>query len=203
MVMARAAVWCAAALLVLCGAAAGQTPAPNTGGDIVAQVNDALKAGDMRKAQSLIDAAGNYQATGDKLRAAEIYGMAQYCYLQAMTKDGFPNKRPAARKARQTLVKMLAGPYAPDLTKIPDGDYKGACPGYLDLVRVTVSVKDHQITKVYAQAKDDRPRGAIETIPKAIVDKQGLKDVNAVTGATISSHAVMCATAAALKNAEK
>lgn len=203
--MTRAAAWCAAALLMLCDVAAAQTPAPNAGGDVVAQVNEALKTGDVAKAQALIDASdgGNYQAVGDKLRAAGVYGMAQYSYLQAMTKDGFPNKRPVARKARLTLVKMLSGPYAPDLTKIPDGDYKGACPGYLDLVRVTVNVKDHQITKLSVQSRDDRPRGANEAIPKAIVDKQGLKDVNVITGATISSEAVMCATAAALKNAEK
>lgn len=226
-----AAVWCAAALGLAVGAAGlrgdepgagtpaqSEAPAPvaatttttalraaPAADRVVAQVRDALDAGDMKKARSIVDAAatGNYVAIGDRMRSAQLFTMAEYCYFQAMTRDGFPNKRPTARKARLTLVKMLAGPYAPDLTKIADGDYKGACPGYLDLVRATVSVKDGRITNVAVQSRDDRPRNAADAVPKAIVAKQGLKGVDVVTGATITSEAVMCAAATALKAAEK
>lgn len=102
-------------------------------------------------------------------------------------------------------LKMLSGPYAPDLQKVADGDYRGVCPGYLDLdlVRVTATVKDRKITNVAVRSKDDRPLASLQVIPKAVVDKQNIMDVNAVTGATITSHAVLCATAAALKAAEK
>ncbi len=180
------------------------TPSP-AAGDPVGSIKDLVKSGDMKKAQAAVDAAagGNYQAMGDRLRDAGVPEMAQYCYLQAMVRDGFPNKRPAARTARQSLVRLFSGAYAPDLAKVADGDYRSACPGYLGLVGVTVTVKDRRIANVSVQSKDDRPKTALQDIPKAIVAQQSIKGVNAVTGATITSHAILCATAAALKSGEK
>lgn len=111
--------------------------------------------------------------------------------------------RAAAYTARNSLVSLFQGSLHPNLAKIADGAYAGSCFGYLGPNRVTVTVKDHRIADVSVQSRDDRPMTSLQAIPKAIVSKQGIRGVDAVTGATITSQAIMAAAGAALKDAEK
>lgn len=164
-----------------------------------------VEAGDLAKGRALVEemaqAEGGYQSFGDKLRVSGLYPLAQYCYVKAIG-DG-KTARPAAYTARRSLVVMYQGPWHPDLNKVPDGAHKGVCAGYLGPNTVTVTVKDHKITDVNVQSTDNRPLNSLQKTPRDIVAKQGIKGVDAVTGATITSDAVMAGACMALKAVEK
>lgn len=164
-----------------------------------------VEAGDLAKGRTMVEqmvkAEGGYQAFGDKLRLSGIHPLAQYCYVKAIGDGKSP--RAASYTARRSLVVMYQGAWRPDLTKVPDGVYKGECVGYLGPNIVTVTVKDHRITDVSVQSPDNRPLNSLQKTPQDIVAKQGIKGVDAVTGATITSDAVMAGACMALKEAQK
>ena len=170
---------------------------------------DALKAcvekGDLAAGHALVDrrakASGGYQAFGNELRDAGLPALARYCYETVLTEPRV--SRAAAYKARKSLVALFQGSYHPDLSRIADGSYEGRCLGYLGPNIVRVTVKNHAITDVDVKCPDNRPGSAVKAIPDAIVARQGIRDVDAITGATISSHAIMAGAAAALKDAER
>ncbi len=161
--------------------------------------------GELARARVLVDARakaeGGYQALGDTLRDAGLYSLAQYAYTTAI--DTGRKVRGAAYKARKSLVALYQGPYSPDLSRIADGTYEGACFGYLGPNTVKVTVKNHAITDVSVKSPDNRPLTSLKAIPPAIVSKQGIQGVDAITGATITSHAIMAGACTALKDAEK
>jgi uncharacterized protein with FMN-binding domain len=170
-----------------------------------APLKAAVAAGDLAKGRALVEdmvkTEGGYQAFGDKLCHSGLYPLAQYCYVKAMG-DG-KSTRGTAYTARRSLVVMFQGPWHPDLAKVADGAYKGVCVGYIGPNTVTVTVKDHKITNVTVQSPDDRPLNSLQKTPQDIVAKQGIKGVDAVTGATITANAVMVGASIALKEAEK
>ena len=169
------------------------------------RIKQQTAAGGLGKAQALVDdmakAEGGYQAFGDNLKNAGLYPLSRYCYTRAIG-DGLAD-RGLSYRARKSLVLLFQGPYQPDLAKVADGSYTEECVGYLGPNKVTVTVKDHAITDVAVQCPDNRTLTSLDVIPKEIVGKQGIKGVDAVTGATITSHAIMAGAAAALKDAEK
>jgi uncharacterized protein with FMN-binding domain len=88
-----------------------------------------------------------------------------------------------------------------DLKKVPDGTYTGASRGFMGDVTVEVTVKDGRIAAVKpALFTENRPGTALQDVPARIVEKQSV-EVDAVTGATISSQAVMRAAESALAGA--
>lgn len=98
-------------------------------------------------------------------------------------------------------IAFLAGfsVFAGDLYK--DGTYRGEADGYEDKIIVDVTVKADKIVnvKVVSQA-ESRSKNAMTEVPKRILASQKAK-VDAVTGATISSKAIMRAVEKALQKA--
>ena len=86
-----------------------------------------------------------------------------------------------------------------DLRKVADGTYQGASPAYAGDLRVRVVVQAGRIVSVDVTAHQDKQfYSALTDTPRQIVEKQGVKGVDAVTGATITSEAIINATARAL-----
>lgn len=80
------------------------------------------------------------------------------------------------------------------------GTYEGEAQGMMGKVQVSVTVTDTAITAVTVTAQQETEsvaKGALETIPDAIVANQSLI-VDAVAGATVTSKAIIAATEAAL-----
>ena len=79
-----------------------------------------------------------------------------------------------------------------DITKLKDGIYIGKNRIFIVYTKVRVTVKQGKITDVKILKKFSSWKGekAYKRIPNRIVQKQSL-DVDAVTGATISSQAVV------------
>jgi len=86
-----------------------------------------------------------------------------------------------------------------DLNKIADGLYSGDADGFRGNVKVQVTIKDHRITAAkVVESKDDWPLSAAVNIPAQIIEKQSVKGIDIVTGATYTSDAVIDAAAKAM-----
>ena len=88
-----------------------------------------------------------------------------------------------------------------DIGKLPDGDYTGVSRGYVGDVAVKVTTKAGKITGVsVTDQKESRPKTAVKDVPARIVEKQSA-GVDAVSGATVTSKAIMRAASEALVSA--
>ena len=88
-------------------------------------------------------------------------------------------------------------------TKTVSGDYTGTAKGMGGDVTVTVTLKDSVITDVKAEGKDETEgigTKALEKLPGEMVDGNTV-NVDAVSGATVTSNAIMEAAKAALESA--
>ena len=91
-----------------------------------------------------------------------------------------------------------------DLTKIPDGAYRGAAPAYGGELQVEVAVRGGRLQDVrIVRHVEKQYYAAMTETPRKIIQKQGLQGVDATTGATITSEAIINATAQALGSALK
>ena len=141
-------------------------------------------------------------AAGDVCRRAGRYADAAAHYKKAAAAQGRTDPRNIERaRANLAAVELLAGL---DLKAVPDGSWAGAARGYRGDVAVQVTVKAGAIAAVRVTAqKEDRAFNAIRDLPGRITTHQGIAGVDAITGATISSEAVMNATVKALSGAGK
>jgi uncharacterized protein with FMN-binding domain len=166
--------------------------------------------GELQQALALADDAvrGNfpdtaYLAAGDACRYHGQYDWAMQCYQKVvqMTRGGRDIKASQAR-ARESL-QCLRGIQNVDLSSIPDGTYRGrAEAGFKGPLEIDVTVRSGRIESVrIAQHRENWFLASIDYVPQKIVEEQGIKGVDAVTGATTTSRAIINATAAALVSA--
>ncbi len=91
-----------------------------------------------------------------------------------------------------------------DLKRIPDGKYRGASPAYAGDLTVEVTVKGGRIQAVDVVAHQEKQfYSAITDTTRKIVQKQSLKGIDATTHATITSDAIVNASAKALAGGMK
>ncbi len=87
-----------------------------------------------------------------------------------------------------------------EMAKVADGTYKSSCKGHRGNVSVSVTVSGGKITNAQVTShKEDWSARSIEYVPEAIVKMNGIKGVDVISGATITSDAIINATATALK----
>jgi len=83
---------------------------------------------------------------------------------------------------------------------VPDGVYRGCSDAFRDTLWVEVEVKDSLIADVRViHHRENRPLSALRIIPYLIRKNQDLDSVQAVTGATVTSQAIVRAVRCALK----
>jgi uncharacterized protein with FMN-binding domain len=86
-----------------------------------------------------------------------------------------------------------------DLQTIAEGTYHAHSPAYAGELHVAVTVEDGRIEDVtVTKHKEKQYYSSIIDTPRQIVEKQGVKGVDAVSGATITSEAIVNAVAKAL-----
>ncbi|HON09362.1 MAG TPA: FMN-binding protein [Chitinispirillaceae bacterium] len=100
---------------------------------------------------------------------------------------------------QKNLIKLLATPVEDvDLTIVADGTYEGKFKAFPISVKVKVAVKDHKITSIeYIEHKSGNGAPA-EKIQESVIEAQSLQ-VDAISGATYSSKAILNAISNALK----
>lgn len=86
----------------------------------------------------------------------------------------------------------------PDFTEIPDGTYTGEYSIPPVRVILQVSVKEHRLTHIKIIEHEHGLGGRAETITDQILDSQSL-EIDAVSGATVSSKCILKAVEDALK----
>lgn len=96
------------------------------------------------------------------------------------------------RRIRELPVAM------PDLSAVSDGNYVGEYTAGPVHVKVEVVVRQHQITEIVIRQHDNGLGSAAETIVGDVIAAQSL-NVDAVSGATVSSKCILKAVEDALR----
>ncbi len=86
-----------------------------------------------------------------------------------------------------------------DVSKVANGQYTDKAVGYNGDLHVQVTVADGKITTVEViKHKEKQFYAALTDTPRQIMDTQGIRDIDGTSGATITSQAIVNATARAL-----
>ena len=148
-----------------------------------------------------------YLAAGDVCRLAGRYGKAISYYQKALSvrprrgqKNDFKRDRERAR-ASIRAIRLFA---TLDMKRVADGTYRANSIAFAGQLYVEVKVKSGLIESVVVTKHSEKQfYSALTDTPKQIVAKQGVKGVDAVTGATMTSEAIINATAKALAGGMK
>lgn len=89
-----------------------------------------------------------------------------------------------------------------DLKSISDGTYTGEYSALPVSAKVSVSIKDHHITKIDLLEHNNGQGAGAEVIPLIVVEKQTLQ-IDTISGATYSSKVILKAIEDALQNSTK
>ncbi|NDK15063.1 MAG: FMN-binding protein [Armatimonadetes bacterium] len=161
----------------------------------------------LAKAKARTMPAAAYLVAGDACRQVGKHSEALGYYEKVLSAQGGSerpddvkrNKQRAAASVEAIKVFDLL-----DLKRVPDGTYKSSSLAYAGQLEVAVTVKGHRIAGVKVTKHQEKQfYSALTDTPKQIVAKQGLKGIDAVSGATMTSEAVLNATAKALAGAMK
>lgn len=108
------------------------------------------------------------------------------------------HQRAAANMEAIRLFEML------DLSRVADGSYRASAPAYAGMLHVEVAVAAGRIQSVkVTDHKEKQFYSALSDTPRKILQMQGVKGVDAITGATMTSEAIINATAKALSGGMK
>jgi uncharacterized protein with FMN-binding domain len=109
---------------------------------------------------------------------------------------GYPPAEPGAAAPRPGPTPPAAGP------GLRDGVYSGSARGYEGPVEVKVIVRGGKLQDVkVVRQNESRPKSALMNLPARILAAGGTEHVDAVTGATVTSRAVLRAVRQALDKA--
>jgi uncharacterized protein with FMN-binding domain len=139
-----------------------------------------------------------YLTCGDICRHAGRYDEALAHYQKvAALKDREKFGR-AIYNAKDRMLGLQAE-RAFDLSRIRDGTYTAQSLGYAGLLEVAVTVKNRRITAVKVIRHEEKQYySSLTDIPRQIVEKQSIKEIDATSGATITAEAIITASAKAL-----
>lgn len=110
----------------------------------------------------------------------------------------------AVRTATTEALERAAGIKHKINLNLKDGTYTGQAFGHVGLMKVEVKTDNNKIKSVKVTDNHESPyiaTGVLKTIPEQIVAQQTL-NVDAITGATVTSRAVINATETALGQAD-
>jgi uncharacterized protein with FMN-binding domain len=157
----------------------------------------------------LPDPQGYVQLTaGDACRQAGRYDEALKFYQQVMEIE-LPAKNPPGRLLKnrgraQANIAAIRSFELFDLKKVPDGKYVASSLGYEAPIEVTVTVQRGRIDSVaVTKHREKQFYSAITDTPAKIIAKQHVMGVDTTSNATITSEAIVNATAKALAGEKK
>ncbi|MEX0777426.1 MAG: FMN-binding protein [Phycisphaeraceae bacterium] len=166
--------------------------------------------GDLRTALGLAEGkatAGDpviaFLAAGDACRRQNHTARAIQYYQKAIAAKGRARDDDANKKRATANLEATRLFDSLDLTKINDGAYKANSIAYVGPLEVQVTVKNHRIEKVEVTAhKEKQFYASLTEVPPRIIAKQSVKGIDTTTGATVTSEAIVNATAKALASAQ-
>jgi len=148
-----------------------------------------------------------YLAAGDACRLAGDYQRALSYYEKAAAarntsgREGDFKRNIERAQANVQAIKCFD---ALDISRIPDGVYEASSTAYAGPLYVGVTVRSGRIESVkITKHKERQFYSAFTDTPDQIIAKQSVKGVDAVTGATMTSEAIINAAAKALASGMK
>ena len=143
-----------------------------------------------------------YLTAGDTCRLAGRYKEALAYYQRVLTAAGDTGREGDVKKDReraQASIQAIKLFDTLDVAQVADGVYTADSIAYAGPLYVEVTVKGGRIESVRVTRHQEKQfYSALTDTPGQIVQKQGVKGVDAVTGATMTSEAIINATAKAL-----
>lgn len=144
---------------------------------------------------------------GDACRMAGDNARALQYYQKALAAPSTARNKQAGDKFRlrlQANIDAIRSFTMLDLKRVPDGTYQGGSQGYEAEVGVAVAVKGSRIESVRVTNHHEKQfYAAMTETPRKILARQGVTGIDATSGATITSEAIVNATAKALAGAMK
>ena len=166
--------------------------------------------GDMGETQTALQLANQaaksrpYEANllaGDACRVAGRFNEAISYYTKVVNAGAARNKDYEKRnkaRARESIEAIKLFDQA-DPSKVANGTYRATSTGYVGAVEVEVKVGGGKIESVRVTShKEKQFYAALTDTPNQIIKKQSVKGIDATTRATITSQAIINATAKAL-----
>ena len=148
-----------------------------------------------------------YLYAGDACRIRGRYREAVQYYEKVLTVPATGRAKERIEQSHQRARANIEGIKifdALDLGRIPDGTYEGTSPAYAGPLHVRVVVAGGRIRSVEVTGHQEKQfYSALTDTPRKIVENQGVQGVDAVTGATITSEAIVNAAARALASGMK
>jgi uncharacterized protein with FMN-binding domain len=146
-----------------------------------------------------------YLTAGDACRLAGDYDRALSYYEKAAaarTSNGREGDFKRNIERARANIQAIRCFDALDVSRVPDGTYKAGSTAYAGELYVAVTVRSKRIESVkITEHKERQFYSAFTDTPNQIIAKQSVKGVDAVTGATMTSEAIINATAKALAGA--
>ncbi len=143
-----------------------------------------------------------YLAAGDACRLAGRYEDALAYYRKACAGQDMQGRDGDAKKGKeraQASIEAITLFDTLDVARVADGTYTAESLAYAGPLHVEVAVKSGRIQSVRVTRHEEKQfYSALTDTPRQIIAKQGVKGVDAVTGATMTSEAILNATAKAL-----
>ena len=139
-----------------------------------------------------------YMICGDVCRHAGRYDEAMAFYRKAAN-VGAQKKSARLQQIASERIAGLTAEKTLDLARTRDGTYTSSSLAYTGMITVSVTVDDHRITSVKVTRHTEKQYySSLTDIPSQIIQKQGVKGIDATTSATITSEAIVAASAKAL-----
>ncbi|MHB0959562.1 MAG: FMN-binding protein [Pirellulaceae bacterium] len=142
-----------------------------------------------------------YLLAGDACRLAGKYPQATGYYKKVIDAPDARNEEYTRRyrnRAAESLQAMQLFDQA-DASKLADGTYRAASEGYNGQIEVEVAVREGRISDVrVTQHQEKQFYSALTDTTQQIIQKQSVKNIDATSRATITSQAIVNATAKAL-----
>jgi uncharacterized protein with FMN-binding domain len=164
-----------------------------------AEIGDSVRAIKMAEQMGTgLPDAGNL-AAGDVSKAQGKFPEALAYYQKVLAATSGSRDLDRNKKRAQESIDAIKVADGLDLKKVPDGKYTANSIGYAGPVDVEVAVAGRKITDVrVTQHHEKQYYSSITETCAAILQKQGVKGVDATSGATITSEAIINATVKAL-----
>jgi len=144
-----------------------------------------------------------YLYAGDACRLAGRFPEALQYYRKVLAVPPTERTERNQKRARASVEAIELFELS-DVSRIPDGTYRASSLGYEAPIAVEVVVRDRRLAAVrVASHREKQFYSALSDTPAKILAKQGVKGVDATSGATITSEAILNATAKALAGAAK
>ena len=169
------------------------------------ETDKALRVAGAFAKSGMVDMA--YISAGDACRTVGKLddAVAYYEYVLTLSPTGRMGKRILRNQQRaRANIEGIKLYDSLELSRVPDGKYSGKAPGYAGDIYIEVVVAEGRIQSVkVTHHKEKQFFSAMEDTPEQIVKVQGFTGIDATTGATITSEAIINATAKALAGAVK